>query len=406
MGYGRSSFTTVGLGKWVELGPLEGDRKRELISLSQHRSSFSTFEELPDVIVGVGLVKPRPGVFVDSISHLLVLTTPNAITLVGLGYSGSPKEITFYLTGLSVPTDGISLTIIKGTSNGRIFLASSPEALTTPGGIGGDGCLYELVYQSAEGWFVKRCTLHNLSSGSIAKSVMPSFLRSLSAINSSEWVIELQVDNERGLLYTLLRNGTIEMYQLLSTSPGSGFDGPPHKVAKSGDILRQALVICPGSPMLNARNFKIVSLEIVSVKEGGNVKIGLVAITSTGLSIFPSSPSPSLPNNIHPITRCPTLLFPSATRLLLLLCLSSTLRSRTLSRPPTTLPILLFRPLPTPPTTISTTSLPNSHNSLQQRNPSQIRIWRSPPSQQQPNSRYRHSPPSRPRRSSSSSFGS
>lgn len=249
-------------------------------------SSFSTFEELPDVIVGVGLVKPRPGVFVDSISHLLVLTTPNAITLVGLGYSGSPKEITFYLTGLSVPTDGISLTIIKGTSNGRIFLASSPEALTTPGGIGGDGCLYELVYQSAEGWFVKRCTLHNLSSGSIAKSVMPSFLRSLSAINSSEWVIELQVDNERGLLYTLLRNGTIEMYQLLSTSPGSGFDGPPHKVAKSGDILRQALVICPGSPMLNARNFKIVSLEIVSVKEGGNVKIGLVAITSTGVRLY------------------------------------------------------------------------------------------------------------------------
>ncbi|KAI5478404.1 nuclear pore complex protein Nup155 [Pseudohyphozyma bogoriensis] len=252
-------------------------------------SSFSTFEELTDVIVGVGLVRPRPGVFVDSISHLLVLTTPNLITLVGLGYSsptpGAKPEITFYLTGLSVPTDGISLTTVKGTASGRIFLSSSPDALT-PGGIGGDGCLYELVYQSSEGWFAKRCTLHNLTSGSFAKSVVPSFLRGLSAVPNAEWVVDIQIDDERGLLYTLLRNGAVEMWQLPSTGPGKGWDGTPNKVTKAGDILRQAQTICPGSPMLNGRSFKIVGLEIVNVKEGGNAKIGLVAITSTGVRLY------------------------------------------------------------------------------------------------------------------------
>ncbi|KAG0656686.1 hypothetical protein C6P46_006988 [Rhodotorula mucilaginosa] len=250
-------------------------------------SSFSTFEELTDVIVGVALVKPRPGVFVDSISHLLVLATPAQVTLVGLGYAapspGAKKEVTFYLTGLSVPTDGISFTTVRGTSSGRIFLSSSPEPLT-PGGIGGDGCLYELAYQAQEGWFVKRCTLNNLTSGGIVKSVVPSFLRSLSAIPQNEWITSIEVDNERGLLYTLLRNSTIEMYQLPSSGPGKAFDGPPHRVAKSGDLQRTANMLLPNNPML--RSFRIAEMEVISAKEGGNAKIALVAVTTTGVRLY------------------------------------------------------------------------------------------------------------------------
>lgn len=244
------------------------------------------------MIVGVGLVTPRPGVFLDSISHLLVLATPGLVTLVGLGFVTAPavpgattpskRELTFFMTGLSCPTDGIALTTIIGTKDGRIFLGSSPVALT-PGGIGGDGCLYELNYQSAEGWFSKRCSLTNLTSGSlITKAVVPSFLRSLSAVPVKEWVVSLAVDNERGLLYTLLRNGTVEMFQITSTTSGKTWDGALNKVATARDILRQAMVICPGSPMLDLRSFEIVALETIAVKEGGIGKVGLVAITSTG----------------------------------------------------------------------------------------------------------------------------
>lgn len=244
------------------------------------RSSFSTFEELSDVIVGVALVKPRPGVFVDSISHILVLTTPSEVTLVGLGYAspspGAKKEITFYLTGLTASTDGVSLTNIRGTKSGRIFLTSSPEPLV-PGGIGGDGCLYEFVYQATEGWFAKRVTFTNLTSGSFGKSVVPSFLRGLSAIAMNEWIVQLEVDVERNLLYTLLRNGTIEMYQLLPDGTS-----PPQKVAKSGDILRAAMAMCPGSPMLTGRKVLMVSMEVISVYEAGANKVALVVVTSTG----------------------------------------------------------------------------------------------------------------------------
>ncbi|GAA6057256.1 hypothetical protein JCM3770_003825 [Rhodotorula araucariae] len=253
-------------------------------------SSFSTFDQLTDIIVGVALVRPRPGVFVDSIQHVLVLATPSAVTLVGLGYTspnpGDKKEVTFFLTGLSVPTDGISFTTIRGTPSGRIFLSSAPDPLT-PGGIGGDGALYELVYQAQEGWFAKRCTLHNLTSGGIAKSVVPSFLRSLSATPQAEWIVSFTLDNERGLVYTLLRNSTIEMYQLPSSSPGK-FDGVPTKVAKTGDLARQAAMLLPNNPMLKQGSaFRLVALETVSVKEGGAAnKIALVAVTSTGVRLY------------------------------------------------------------------------------------------------------------------------
>lgn len=257
-----------------------------------YSSSFSTFDELTEVIVGVGIVKPRAGVFVDSITHLLVLSTTSQIHLVGLGYAPlSPNvkpEVTFYLTGLSVPTEGLPFTKIRGTSLGRIFLATSPDPVT-PGGPEGDGCLYEIAYQSSEGWFVKRCTLHNLTQGSITQSVIPSFLRSLSAINAKEWIISLEVDNERGLLYTLLRNGTIEMYELPSSNPPTvRFDGQPNRVAKTGDVVRIAKEMCK-SPALEASGFKIVSLEVIGVKEGEKDKVGLVAVTNTGMLDSPST---------------------------------------------------------------------------------------------------------------------
>ncbi|GAA5918079.1 hypothetical protein JCM8208_001213, partial [Rhodotorula glutinis] len=253
-------------------------------------SSFSTFEELSDVIVGVALVRPRPGVFVDSIAHILVLATPSAVTLVGLGYTasapGTKKEVTFFLTGLSVPTDGVSFTTIRGTPSGRIFLTSSPDPLT-PGGIGGDGALHELVYQAQEGWFAKRCTLHNITGGGIAKSVVPAFLRSLSALPQAEWIVSFQLDTERGLVYTLLRNSTIEMFQLPSSSPGK-FDGVPTKVAKTGDLSRQAAMLLPTNPMLKAGSaFRLVALEVVPVAEGGaHNKIALVAVTTTGVRLY------------------------------------------------------------------------------------------------------------------------
>ncbi|KAM0790881.1 hypothetical protein ACM66B_004721 [Microbotryomycetes sp. NB124-2] len=251
-------------------------------------SSFSIFEELSDVIIGVGLVKPRPGVFVDSVTHVLVLTTVSHVTLVGIGHAqpepGAKKQVTFYLTGLSVSSDGLPFTTIRGSANGRIFLCTSPDAVV-PGGRDGDGCLYEMAYRSNEGWFSKRCTLTNLTLNAITQSVVPSFLRSLSAVNPRDFIISIEVDDERGLVYALLRNGAIEMYELPSSSPNTRFDGQPNKVARTGDVLRAAREMCK-SPAIDASGFRIVSMHVISVKEGERDKVGLVAVTNTGVRLY------------------------------------------------------------------------------------------------------------------------
>ncbi|KAK4050871.1 hypothetical protein OIV83_003293 [Microbotryomycetes sp. JL201] len=251
-------------------------------------SSFSIFEELSDVIIGVGLVKPRPDVFVDSVTHVLVLTTVSHVTLVGIGYAetspGAKKQVTFYLTGLSVSSDGLPFTVIRGSANGRIFLCTSPDAVV-PGGREGDGCLYEMAYRSNEGWFSKRCTLTNLTLNAITQSVVPSFLRSLSAINPRDHIVSIEIDNERGLVYALLRNGAIEMYELASSSPKSTFDGPPNKVARTGDVLRAAREMCK-SPAIDASGFRIVSMHTIGTIEGERDKVGLVAVTNTGVRLY------------------------------------------------------------------------------------------------------------------------
>jgi len=361
-------------------------------------SSFSTFEELTDVIVGVALVRPRPGVFVDSISHLLILSTPSQVHLVGLGYAppspGAKKDVTFYLTGLSVPTDGISFTTIRGTSNGRIFLSSSPEPLT-PGGIGGDGCLYELAYQSSEGWFAKRCTLHNLTSGSIVKSVVPSFLRSLSAIPTQEWIVALEIDTERGLLYTLLRNSTIEMYSLPSSSPGKGVDGAPTKVAKSGDVVRTANMLLPNNPMI--KNFRIVEMEVISVKEGGNSKIGLVAVTSTG-ELFGFFFALTAYQTEHLLHRCSIILHSSKTRVLLRIIDSCSTRTLSCSTSPfpfdesTSSPIDHVRSNRSTSTATTAATVERKSDPFQFDHPSEILFRRTTSRSKQPHSRSRRPP--------------
>ena len=62
-----------------------------------------------------------------------------------------------------VPADNVAMSAIEGTPDGRLFLA------------GGDGCLYEIVYQAEDGWFTKKCRKIN-HSVSVVSYLLPAFL--------------------------------------------------------------------------------------------------------------------------------------------------------------------------------------------------------------------------------------
>jgi hypothetical protein len=134
-----------------------------------YSQELSSFVDQPDIITHVATVKPKPGVFIDEISFLLVICTPVSVLLIGLstapvpGSSNRPhKDIRLYATDMSIATE-IEMSSVIGTKDGRIFMCGSQ-----------DGNLYELHYQEKEGWFGKRVQLINHSVGSV-QSLFPRF---------------------------------------------------------------------------------------------------------------------------------------------------------------------------------------------------------------------------------------
>ena len=99
----------------------------DLLSFS---SDIRTFEDQPDVILHVGLVKAKLDVFVDEIRYLLVLSTAKSLILIGVAAVPitvpssaveSPRlDVKLYDTGFTYPAK--EMQAIVGTKEGRIFM--------------------------------------------------------------------------------------------------------------------------------------------------------------------------------------------------------------------------------------------------------------------------------------------
>uniref|UniRef100_A0A182NTM8 Nucleoporin Nup133/Nup155-like N-terminal domain-containing protein n=1 Tax=Anopheles dirus TaxID=7168 RepID=A0A182NTM8_9DIPT len=172
------------------------------------------FDGLSQAIVSVGLVTPKPGLFVADVKYLLVLTTPVEIVVLGVTFgdanSGTPnrslsgatqgsEEMQLMQTPIFVlTTDKVAIMCVQGTDDGRIFLG------------GRDGCLYEVAYQAESNWFGKRCRKINHSQG-LMSHLMPGILKIFTETDSVEKIV---VDNSRNLLYVLMSKGSIEAWDL------------------------------------------------------------------------------------------------------------------------------------------------------------------------------------------------
>ncbi len=121
----------------------------------------------------------------------MVVATPLEITLLGVGLEGG--QLTLYQTQMTTPAEGVSMTSIVGADNGRIFMGGS------------NGNIYELAYQSQEGWFSRKCSKINHSSR--LGYLLPSALK----FGSDDPISSLVVDHERKLLYSLSAKSVIEV---------------------------------------------------------------------------------------------------------------------------------------------------------------------------------------------------
>lgn len=230
------------------------------------------------------LFRTGTGIFIETITHLLILSTPLAVHIIGLSYIPASASKTgkasfqLYMLDLTIPTgEGRSLVSIVGTSTGRIFGCST--AASSNGSSTGAGDLYEIIYNAKEGLFSKKCYLQNLSNGGSGVDwVLPSFMRSGTSAADSH-VVQVVVDKERELLYARLRNNSIELWNIQRGRAAE-------KVATVKDVRRLAGMLCPGTPLINSSNtpFDIVGMEIIPSKEGKG--IGLLCVTNTGVRLY------------------------------------------------------------------------------------------------------------------------
>ncbi|KAL4957209.1 Non-repetitive/WGA-negative nucleoporin C-terminal-domain-containing protein [Aspergillus filifer] len=228
------------------------------------------FEDQPNSINAVKLAKPRPGVFLPSITHLLVLSTTAEIILLGMKCESTPTgsfQVTLYQTGMSTSIRGLDINIMASSAaTGRIFFGGSS-----------DNDVYELTYQQEEKWFQGRCSKINHTSSRLS-TLAPSLSFTQRA---SEQVVQMEIDDSRRLLYTLSSASTIRVFHLKADGSVTLAITKP-----ALDIYANIGHIIASNQALNSK-VKIVSISPISAAEAS--RYHLMATTATGYRIYLSA---------------------------------------------------------------------------------------------------------------------
>ncbi|XP_071451396.1 nuclear pore complex protein Nup154 [Hetaerina americana] len=294
----------------------------------EHGNDVAYFKGITETIVSVGLSHTKPGIWPENVSRILILTTAVEIVLLGMVFDyptgdvivpvTEPQEKVLHLLPQPLailPTDGVPVTSILGTPDGRIFLGSR------------DGNLFEVFYQKGKSWFGRQsCTKVNHSRG-LLSYLIPSFLTSFpfpslpfsTPLDSSneprvaadpmmattgtiqshkDALAQLSVDVTRNLLYTLSEKGDVSAFEM-------GADGKAWRVAylTQNAIVQQALSVVK---TLDSALFKpVISVQAVGARESSDVH--MVAITTNGVRLYYSTvrvqlqPPQSMPGELSQV---------------------------------------------------------------------------------------------------------
>lgn len=228
------------------------------------------YEEQPHTILSVKLVKPRAKVFVANISYLLVVATAADIFLLALecerGREGV-HAVQMYRTGLSTSVRGITVTAIAGSAKtGRIFFADGRDTED----------VYELNYQQEDRWFQAKCSKTNHIKKSLGLPALPFY-----GTTKRDYVIQMEVDDTRNVLYTLSSNGSIRVFHMNTpTTLNLVITLPLVRLrAMCSHISRPSGALPP--------NMEIIGIDTVTAPEA--TRLAIIATTSTGCRIFLST---------------------------------------------------------------------------------------------------------------------
>lgn len=238
------------------------------------------FEEQSYTINAVEMVWPRAGVFLPTITRLLIVATTAEIHMIGVAPQPAAtggQAISLFSTNMKHPIKGLEVDLVAGSAaTGRIFFSGRESA-----------DVYELAYQQEERWFQSRLSRINHTNSGLS-SFAPVSLLKFGSKAPQEVVINMMVDDSRSLLYTLSSRSTIRVFHLASNNSLSLVITRPFS-ATFNDISHMLSAQTPTDLITNET--RLVSIQPISSKEAS--KTHLMATTNTGCRIFMSATSTS-----------------------------------------------------------------------------------------------------------------
>lgn len=221
---------------------------------------FQSFSDSAQTLLAVRLIPPRPGVFLPSITYLLALCTSSTFFLLGIDTTPADGTFTLYNADMSVSVSAMGIKCIEATKDGRIFIG------------GGDGHLWEIIYQPEEGWFTSR-TRKVCRTAGFGELIIPNWGTNVEAIE------QIAIDNSRKLVYTLGSKWTIKTFHLNSPTTLT------HVITYSfQSLLSHISILSANSPLLDQRTTTIVSITPIQATE--SQRIYLVATTNSRVRLY------------------------------------------------------------------------------------------------------------------------
>lgn len=240
---------------------------------------FQTIDEIKHAILNVALVKTKPGTFVDEIKNLLIIVTPFDIYLLAVSYTSDTDEITVFNTGMSVSINGMgNLEIVSEDKTGRIFFASKSNGLN----------IWELQYTGSDDWFNSKCNKVCLTESSWSSllpgnvmSMIPggNKIHSFFEESSQETIIQLTVDQSRGIIYSLSSKSIIRAYLISKNKLESSLVIEPSYISR---II--GTTTARGAAILGKKYLKIS--KVISVSQNENSNLFFVALTVGGVRLY------------------------------------------------------------------------------------------------------------------------
>lgn len=252
-------------------------------------SQFLTIDQIRHSILTVKLVKPKPGVFVADVSHLLLIATTMDIHIYVVKYDAALNNLDIFNPNLSVNAQGLIVNqfVINEATNDIYFSGE------------GDGTnIWRLDYSNSTSFIKNKCDKVRLTKSGLSSVLpigkLPGFDLFTHETESGakkdgnaktaaipEAVLQMLIDSDRNVLYALSNKSVIRAYKL---APGQEQFLQHSQLAPTEIFKSITLMFNDNGGLKSFLKFRIVSIHVVPQQESSHVQ--LIATTNYGNRIL------------------------------------------------------------------------------------------------------------------------